>query len=35
MRFSIIVPVYNVAEYLQACVDSLLAQRCDSYEVVL
>ena len=35
MRFSIIVPVYNVADYLQACVDSLLAQRCDSYEIVL
>lgn len=35
MRFSIIVPVYNVADYLSKCVDSLLAQRCDSYEIIL
>ena len=25
-KFSIIVPVYKVEDYLQACVDSLLAQ---------
>jgi glycosyltransferase involved in cell wall biosynthesis len=35
MRFSIIVPVYNVADYLSKCVDSILVQRCDSYEVIL
>ena len=26
MKLSIVVPVYNVAEYLPKCVDSLLAQ---------
>lgn len=35
MKFSVIVPVYNVADYLPACVDSLLAQRCDDWELIL
>lgn len=35
MRFSIIVPVYNVAEYLQACIDSILANTCTDYEIIL
>ena len=35
MKFSVIVPVYNVADYLPACVDSLLAQRCDDWEIIL
>ena len=35
MKFSVIVPVYNVAEYLSACVDSLLSQRCDDWELIL
>ena len=35
MRFSIIVPVYNVADYLSKCVNSLLIQRCDSFEIIL
>lgn len=30
LKFSIIVPVYKVEDYLQACVDSLLAQ--EEYE---
>ena len=32
---SVVIPVYNVAPYLQACVDSLLAQRYTDFEVVL
>ena len=35
MKFSVIVPVYNVADYLSACVDSLLSQRCDDWELIL
>ena len=34
-RLSVIVPVYNAAPYLQACVDSLLAQRFTDFEVLL
>lgn len=33
---SILVPVYNVENYLEECLDSLLAQQCDcSFEVIL
>lgn len=35
MRFSVIVPVYNVADYLPACMESLLAQRCEDWEIIL
>ncbi len=35
MRFSIIVPVYNVNEYLPACMESLLNQACRDYEIIL
>lgn len=35
MRFSIIVPVYNVADYLPGCVDSILANDCSDCEVIL
>ncbi len=35
MLFSVIVPVYNVAEFLPKCMDSLLRQRCDSWEIIL
>lgn len=35
MKFSVIVPVYNVAEYLPQCVESLLAQECGDYEIIL
>lgn len=35
MRFSIIVPVYNVEEYLQACLDSILANDCTDCEILL
>ncbi|MBQ4507969.1 MAG: glycosyltransferase [Paludibacteraceae bacterium] len=32
---SIIVPVYNVQSYLRKCIDSLLAQDYDDYEIIL
>lgn len=36
LKYSIIVPVYNVEKYLAECVDSLLAQDTeDSYEIIL
>lgn len=35
MTISIIIPVYNVAPFLQACVDSLLAQSFADFEVLL
>lgn len=35
MKLSIIVPIYNVAPYLHKCVDSLLAQDYDDYEIIL
>ena len=35
IKLSFIVPVYNVAPYLRKCVDSLLAQDYDDYEIIL
>lgn len=35
MKFSVVVPVYNVEEYLEKCVDSILAQSCKDYELIL
>lgn len=35
MLFSVIVPVYNVADYLPACMDSLLRQKCSGWELLL
>lgn len=35
IKLSFIVPVYNVAPYLRKCVDSLLAQDYDYYEIIL
>lgn len=34
-RLSIIVPIYNVEPYLRKCVDSLLMQDYDDYEIIL
>lgn len=34
-RLSIIVPIYGVEKYLRKCVDSLLAQDYDDYEIIL
>lgn len=35
MRFSIIIPVYNVEEYLGQCLDSIAHQDYSDYEVVI
>ena len=35
MLISIIVPVYNMEEYLHECVDSILSQTFKDYEIVL
>ena len=32
---SVLVPVYNVQKYLRRCLDSILAQTCTDYEIVL
>ena len=32
---SIIVPVYNVEEYLNGCIDSILSQTYKNYELIL
>ncbi len=34
-RFSVVLPVYNGAHYLRECVDSILAQTFDDYELVI
>lgn len=33
--FSLIVPVYKIEEYLPKCIDSVLAQTCQDYELLL
>lgn len=35
MLFTIIVPVYNVEQYLEECVTSLIMQNYDDYEIIL
>lgn len=35
MKFSIIIPVYKVEEYLKECVDSVLIQNYNDFEVIL
>ena len=35
IKFSFIVPIYNVEKYLRKCVDSLLHQNYDDYEIIL
>lgn len=34
-KISVIVPIYNVEEYLERCIDSILIQDYDNFEVVL
>lgn len=35
MKFSVIVPVYNVERFLRQCVESVLNQRCGDFELIL
>lgn len=35
MKYSFIVPIYNVENYLKKCIDSLLAQTYGSFEIIL
>lgn len=35
MKYSFIVPIYNVEEYLCRCIDSMLAQTYKEYEIIL
>ena len=35
MKFSIIIPAYNVANYLENCVESILKQTYDNYEIII
>jgi len=35
MKFSVIVPVYNTEKYLSCCVNSILGQSYDDFEVIL
>ena len=35
MKYSIIVPIYNVEQYLNKCVDSLRNQSCSDIEIIL
>ena len=34
-KFSIIIPVYNTEKYLKECVDSILSQTFDNFEIIL
>lgn len=35
MKFSVIVPIYNVANYLPKCIESVISQNYDDYELIL
>ena len=35
MKFSVLVPVYNVEKYIAECLDSLLCQTFKDFEVIL
>lgn len=35
MKLSYVIPVYNVENYLRQCIDSILAQGLDDYEIIL
>lgn len=35
IKFSILIPVYNVEKYLRQCIDSVLAQNYDNIEIIL
>ena len=35
IKFSIVLPIYNVERYLQRCLDSVLGQTYKNYEVIM
>ena len=35
MRFSVIIPVYNVEKYIRRCMDTVMGQTFDDYEVIV
>lgn len=35
LRFSIVVPIYNVEKFLDRCIASVLSQSYDNYELIL
>ena len=35
MRLSVIVPVYNTGKYLPKCLDSILNQTIDDFEIIV
>lgn len=35
MRFSVIVPIYNVEKYLNKCIDSIMNQTYNDFELIL
>ena len=35
VEISIVVPIYNTEKYLRKCIDSLLNQDIDNYEILL
>ena len=35
MKLSVIVPVYNVENYIEACIQSLLSQSYDDFEIII
>ena len=34
-KVSVIIPIYNVAEYLEECLESMVRQTIDSLEVIM
>ena len=35
MKYSIIIPVYNSEKYIEKCINSILEQTCENYEVII
>ncbi len=35
VKFSVVIPIYNASAYLRECVDSVLRQTYDNYEIIL
>lgn len=33
-KVSVIIPIYNVEEYLERCLDSVLKQKYNNYEII-